>query len=213
MNDENRLHAAGASTTLGTLSEIRNLSIEADAALSLLDQFPASRDSVGIARERLGKAIDLINDLEQLEKPSPDTCATTTTGSPRKPLPEDTGRTLGPGHLDMVCERISQAIGISQMMHAAIHNRGNLMEGAEDAAWGQERLLREADEHLVEYLRERADTRRQEATRQPLHENAINAAVLRMKRIDNRLSELGATDDDHKVLDDAVALLEGRAAS
>jgi hypothetical protein len=140
-----------------------------------------------------------------------DAKAHTAETTPRKPLPEDTGRTLGPGHIDMMHERLSQAIGIAQMMHAAIHNRGNLMEGAEDAAWGQERLLREAVEHLEEYLRERAETRRQEAGGQPLHENAINGAVLRMKRIDNRLAELGATDDDHKVLDDAVALLQGRA--
>lgn len=75
--------------------------------------------------------------------------------APRKHLPEDTGRTLGPGHLDMVHERIDQAIGISKVLFAAIGNP-DLPENAEEAAWGQQRLLEEAIEHLGEYVRERA---------------------------------------------------------
>ncbi len=86
--------------------------------------------------------------------------ARTTETTPRKPLPDDTGRTLGPGHIDMVHERIDQAIGIAKMMYAGIGDLGNLPDGGEDAAWGQQRLLEEAIEHLNEYTRERAEQAR-----------------------------------------------------
>jgi hypothetical protein len=147
-----------------------------------------------------------MNDESRLH--SPDALNTAT---PRKHLPEDSDRTLGPGHIDMVHERISQAIGIAQMMHAAIHNRGNLMEGAEDAAWGQQRLLEEAVEHLSEYTRERAEDARREAARQPLHQNALTAAVIRLKRLEGSIANHAPEKEDLELLADSIALLEGRS--
>ena len=78
----------------------------------------------------------------------------------QKQLPEETRSTIGPGHLDMVHERISQAIGIAEALHAAIHNRDNMQPNTEDACWGQVRLLEEAREHLSAYEVESAETAR-----------------------------------------------------
>lgn len=222
-----------------------------------------------------------MNDESRLH--SPDALNTAT---PRKHLPEDTGRTLGPGHLDMVHERIDQAIGIAQTLYAVIANPNNLPAGAEQAAWGQERLLEEAVEHLNEYTRDRAEQARQpvsfeskpppagragidfnlvedltsaviariagahlliedrllgehgagdalhavlddvqakvlrvkkhaaeverQAARQPVHQNAIDAAVVRLKRLEEVIANDAPEKEDLQLLENAIALLEGR---
>lgn len=87
---------------------------------------------------------------------SPETTATT-----QKPLPEETRTTIGPGHLDMLDERITQVIGIAEALYAALSNPEDLQPGTEGACWAQKRLLEEAREHLAAYYHARAEEARQ----------------------------------------------------
>ena len=78
----------------------------------------------------------------------------------QKQLPEVTRNTIGPGHLDIVHERLEMAIGIADALFAAIANRAEMPERVESACHGQVRLLEEAREHLSAYEVESAETAR-----------------------------------------------------
>lgn len=127
----------------------------------------------------------------------------------RKPLPEDTGRTLGPDHIDMVFERLEEARGISSLLYSAV-GRGELLPEADLACMGQRRLLQEAEEHLGAFYDQVREERRRDGARQPINQNAVTAALARLKRFDEILAVHTPNDDDHRLLDEAIDLLEGR---
>jgi hypothetical protein len=127
-----------------------------------------------------------------------------------RPLPEITRNTIGPGHLDIVHERLDMAIGIADALFAAIANRAEMPERTESACHGQTRLLEEACEHLSAYQVERAEAGRHEAARQPINSNALAAAVERLNKLSNVMANHAPNNEDFDLLLEALALLEGR---
>ena len=219
MNDEARLHSPGLSETTPITPARSASSALLDfevpirmargqaAALHYAVEEASADDSLYGAAEALTRQLDALYNqwADAVEKRRQDQ----PTASSAPPLPEDTGRTLGPGHLDMVHERISQAIGISHMIFAAVHNRENLPDNAEDAAWGQQRLLEEAVEHLNEYTRERAERASQERQQAQPRSKDVDAALSRLKRLDNMMAYPAPNSEDERLLEEAIELLQG----